>query len=270
MLLAEELELTANSYYEASVTRPPVCASLIGQIRADVCVVGGGYAGLSAALELAARGYAVVLLEAQCVGWGASGRNGGQVIVGFEGEDAVEDQLPDADARRAWDISVEGLRLLRERIAKYAIQCDYVPGYLMAAVNARKSHRLHAWVDHVGHVYDYPVQAIVAADMHDWIASERFHGGAYDPGSGHLHPLKYCLGLAAAARAAGVRVYEHAAVHHVERGAQPVVETATGEVACRFVVLAGSVYLGEYGTRWHRKSRDASCPWALISSPPSP
>lgn len=251
MLLRKEQQLTQNSYYEASVSRPPASAALAERISADVCVVGGGYAGLSAALELAARGYAVVVLEARQVGWGASGRNGGQVIVGFgfAGEEAIEVQLPPADARRAWDISVEGLALLQERIAAYDIECDYVAGHLNLAVNARKTRELAHKVGQVARIYGYPMQLIAPAEIGDWIASERFHSGAFDPYSGHLHPLKYCLGLAAAARRAGVRIFEHSAVSHVARGAKPVVRTGSGEVACDFVVLAGNVYLDQYGDK---------------------
>lgn len=245
----QEVELTRKSYYEATVTRPPASPPLAGSVTADVCVVGGGYAGLSAALELAQRGYSVALLEAQRVGWGASGRNGGQALVGFgfAGQEAIEAQLPAADARRAWDISVEAMRLLHERIARHAIDCDYVPGQLTLAVNARKARVLAAWVNQVAAAYDYPLQAIGAADLGNWIASERFHSGAFDPQSGHLHPLKYCLGLAAAARTAGARLFENSAAIRIERGDRPMVRTTQGEVACRFVVLAGNVYMGGYG-----------------------
>ena len=245
----QEVELIRKSYYEATVTRPAASPSLAGSVAADVCVVGGGYAGLSAALELAQRGYSVALLEAQQVGWGASGRNGGQALVGFgfTGQEAIEAQLPAADARRAWDITVEAMRLLHERIARHAIDCDYVPGQLTLAVNARKARVLDAWVNRVAAAYGYPLQAIGAADLGNWIASERFHSGAFDPQSGHLHPLKYCLGLAAAARAAGVRLFENSAAIRIGRGDKPAVRTARGEVACRFVVLAGNVYISGYG-----------------------
>lgn len=247
MLLEKELGLTENSYYEKSMTRPPASPPLEGRISADVCVVGAGYAGLSAALELAERGYSVALLEARCIGWGASGRNGGQAIVGFAAETAIEAQLRATDAGRAWAISVEGLELLRERIARYAIDCDYVAGYLTAAVSARKARRLHAWVQRVARVFDYPMQWIGPGEIGDWIASRRFCAAAFDPQSGHLHPLKYCLGLAAATRRAGARIFEHSPVSHVDRGDPCVVRTARGAVACRFAVFAGNVYLGEYG-----------------------
>ncbi|QDZ29967.1 FAD-binding oxidoreductase [Noviherbaspirillum sp. UKPF54] len=247
MLLKKEATLNDNSYYEASVVRPPADAPLQGHITADVGVVGGGYAGLSAALELAARGYSVALLEARRIGWGASGRNGGQAIVGYAGQGAMERQLSSGDAHRAWDISVEALQLLQARIAAHAIDCDYTPGYLYLAVTPRKARALDAWVEHLARAYGYAMRWVGAADVRNWVASEQFHAGAFDPHSGHLHPLKYCLGLAAAARDAGVRIFEDSAVIDVRRAAQPLVRTAQGEIACRFVVLAGNVYLDQFG-----------------------
>lgn len=248
---AQELELTRGSWYEASVTRPPAAPALAGSIETDVCVVGGGYAGLSAALELAERGYAVTLLEARQVGWGASGRNGGQALVGFgfAGQEAIEVQLPAADARRTWEVSVDAMHLLHARIERHAIDCDYIPGHLMLAVNARKTRELDAWAQRVAHAYAYPLQSVGPAEIGGWIASERFHSAVFDPRSGHLHPLKYCLGLAAAARAAAARIFEHSAAIGIEHGDRPVVRTTAGAVACRFVVLAGNVYLNDFGKR---------------------
>lgn len=249
MLLKKELGLIEHSYYEASVKRPSPSPSLCGSLNADICVVGAGYAGISAALELAERGYKVVVLEAQRIGWGASGRNGGQAIVGFghAGECAIERQFSAADARRAWDISVEGLQLLRHRIQKHGIHCDYAPGYLSLSVREKKTRALRRWVEHAMRVYNYPLQWIDEAELDQWIASENFHAGVYDPNSGHLHPLKYCLSLAEVARAAGVVIHENSPVFVVQRGSKPVVKTGQGEVVCDFVVLAGNVYLGEYG-----------------------
>ncbi|QFZ86162.1 FAD-dependent oxidoreductase [Variovorax paradoxus] len=249
MLLQKELGVVENSYYEASVARPAVSPALEGTVQADVCVVGGGYAGLSAALELALRGHAVVLLEAQRVGWGASGRNGGQAIVGFgsDGERAIERQLPREDARRAFAITEEGLDLLRDRIATHAIACEWQPGYLSLSVKPSRTKALRHWMDHVEALYGYPLEWIPPADIGQWVASARFHAGVFDTRSGHLHPLKYCLGLAGAARGAGVRMHENSVAYLIERGDRPVVKTAQGEVHCNFVVLAGNVYLAEYG-----------------------
>ncbi|GAB3544999.1 FAD-binding oxidoreductase [Noviherbaspirillum agri] len=247
MLLKKETGLNENSYYEASVARPPARGVLHGRVNADIGVVGGGYAGISAALELAERGYSVVLLEARSIGWGASGRNGGQVIVGYAGQAAIERQLSPADAKRAWDISVEAMDLLQHRIRRHAIDCGYTSGYMTLATTARKARSLNGWIEHLARIYDYPVQAIADADIGDWIASEQFHGGAYDRRSGHLHPLKYCLGMADAARAAGVQIYENSPVIEVRRGEHPVARTQHGELGCRFMVLAGNVYLDQFG-----------------------
>lgn len=248
-LLQNETELTQGSYYEASVNRPAAAAALTGHISVDVCVVGAGYAGLATALELAERGYSVALLEARTVGWGASGRNGGQVIAGFGhgGEDTIEAQLAPADVRRAWDISMEGLHWLQQRITRHAIACDYTPGYLSLAVNARKARTLQQRIEHMARHYGHGQQWIGPQDIGRWVASTRFHAGAFDPASGHLHPLKYALGLAAAARKAGVQLFEDTPALRIEHGAQPVVRTAHGTVACRHVVLAGNVYLNAFG-----------------------
>lgn len=247
-ILDKEAQLTRYSYYEASVARPVVSQPLSDRVSADICVVGGGYAGLSAALELAQRGYRVALLEARQIGWGASGRNGGQVLVGFgfTGQDAIEVQLSPDEARCAWDISVAGLHLLHDNIAQHRIECDYVPGHLSLALNLRKSHALERWVAQLAQRYDYPLQFISHDEIGDWIASEHFHSGAFDAQSGHLHPLKYCLGLAAAAQQAGVHIYENSVAIDIAPGAVPTVKTTHGEIACRYVVLAGNVYLTEF------------------------
>lgn len=249
MLLQKELSVIENSLYEAEIRRPPALPPLAGHVDTDVCVIGGGYAGLSAALELAERGYSVALLEAQRLGWGASGRNGGQVLAGFgaEGEHAMERQLSREDARRAWDVSVLGVDLVRERIARYAIDCDYTNGALTLAVKPRKMRALDAWARHVMDNYDYPLHSITPSELPEWIASQRYYAGVADNRSGHLQPLKYCLGLAQAARHAGVAIYEDSPVFRLERGEQPIAKTAQGQVKADFMILAGNVYLAEYG-----------------------
>lgn len=247
MLLNKEAQLTQNSYYEASVMRPAASAPLGGRIAADVCVVGAGFAGLSAALELRVKGYSVVVLEAKTVGWGASGRNGGQAIVGYASDEAIEAQFKPEDCRRAWNITVEALQLIRQRISDHAIDCDFVSGYMSVALNEKKGRQLAQATVDLHQRYGYEMQAIGPSEIQNWIASGRFHSGAFDPKSGHLHPLKYCLGLAAAARAAGVQIVENSPVIEIVRGSKPLVKTAQGEVACDFVVLAGNVYLDAYG-----------------------
>ena len=248
-LLHKELGVIENSYYEASVQRPVPNRPLQGHVKADVCVVGGGYAGLSCAIELAERGFSVALLEAQRIGWGASGRNGGQAIVGFgsEGERAIERQCTKDIAKAAWDLSVEGIDLLRQRIARFGIDCDYVRGYLTLAPREGKVRDLEAWVRHTRDFYGYSLEWIGNGQLPQYVGSSRFVAGAYDAHSGHLHPLKYCLGLGAAAVRKGVRVFENSAAYRLEAGEDAVVKTAEGEIACKLAVLAGNVYLGEFG-----------------------
>ena len=169
-LLDTDRELTRDSYYAATAPRGPAHPPLQGEVRADVGVVGGGLAGLSAALELAERGLDVVLLEAQTLGFGASGRNGGQAIHGLACDQSViEAQLGQADARRVWDMTIEALDLMRDRIARHAIDCEWQAGYLGLATSARKGRELAAWADRIERVYGYPLARIGPAEVRDWI-----------------------------------------------------------------------------------------------------
>ncbi|MDB5581176.1 MAG: FAD-binding oxidoreductase [Bradyrhizobium sp.] len=248
MLLQKELAVAERSYYEASVKRPAPRPPLTGRIRVDTCVIGAGYAGLSAACELAKAGQTVSVLEAQRVGWGASGRNGGQVLVGFGegGECAIERQLAPADARRVWDVSVAAVALLKSRVESYA-DVEFRQGHLSVAVNNKKFAELCKWANHVQEKYEYTLEELDTASIRERVASTRFFGGIYDARSGHLHPLKYCLALAADAERTGAVIYESSPALRIESGANPVVQSGLGEVQCSQVVLAGNVYLGEYG-----------------------
>lgn len=241
---AADEALALNSYYAATAPRGDGFAPLEGDASCDVAVVGGGLAGLSAALDLAARGHEVRLLEARQVGWGASGRNGGQAIHGLACDQAtIEAQLGLDEARRVWAMSIEALDLLRERIAKHRIACDWRDGYLGLATTPKKGAALTEWADRTAQVYGYPVTRIAPAELGRWIASPRYHSGIHDPRSGHLHPLKYTLGLAHAAAAAGVKLHEGTPVTALVRGERPLLRTARGSVKARQVLLAGNVYL---------------------------
>ncbi len=243
-LLDTDRELARHSYYAATAPRVQAWAPLQGDADCDVAVVGGGLAGLSAAIDLRRKGFDVCLLEARETGSGASGRNGGQAIHGLACDEAVlEGQLGADDARRAWRLSLEALDLLRERIAAHAIDCDWQDGYLGLATSAGKGRTLAAWADRIERVYGHPLQRIAPADIGRWIASPRFHSGIHDPRSGHLHPLKYTQGLARAAAAAGVRIHEQTPVHALLPGERPVLRTAQGRLRARQVLLAGNVYL---------------------------
>ncbi|MDM7942686.1 MAG: FAD-binding oxidoreductase [Hydrogenophaga sp.] len=246
-LIGSDTQLNQKSYYEASVQRPPACAALRESLSVDVVVVGAGFSGLSAALELAQRGLSVVLLEAERIGSGASGRNGGQAIVGFaSGQGPFEDQLGAADARRAWDMSLQAIDLIDARIAGHGIECDRVHGYVYVADSARKQRALIEEVDGLRQ-RGIEVDWAEGADLPRLIGSPRYVAAAREQRSGHLHPLKYALGLARAAQAAGVRIFEHSPVTDLQRGAALVARTAQGQVRARFAVLAGNCMLPEYG-----------------------
>ncbi len=243
-LLDTDEQLARDSYYAATAQRGPGFAPLAGDVSCDVAIVGGGLAGLSAALELAQRGLTVRLLEAREVGWGASGRNGGQAIHGLAcDQDTIEQQLGLDEAKRVWAMSIEALDLIRERIATHAIDCDWRDGYLGLATSARKGAALAAWADRMGSVYGYPLRRIGPGEVRDWIASPRYHSGVHDPRSGHLHPLKYTLGLARAAAAAGAVLHERTPVQALRHGEPAQIVTARGTVSARRVLLAGNVYL---------------------------
>jgi gamma-glutamylputrescine oxidase len=140
-------------------------------------------------------------------------------------------------------MTIEALDLLRERMARHAIECEWQPGFLGVATSARKGAELTRWADRIEGVYNYPLVRIPPAEMGGWIASRRYHSGIHDPRSGHLHPLKYALGIARAAHAAGVRIFEHTPVTALHHGPVVRLETAGGEVIANQVLLAGNVYL---------------------------
>ena len=234
--------LTRRSYYEATVTRPAADAALVGRVSADVCVIGAGFAGLSAALDLRAKGFSVVIVEAHEPGWGASGRNGGQCLVGFANDDPIVEQLGD-DAKRAWRMSVDAVSLVRERISKYSIDCDFTAGYLTVATQKRRIPELRDWMESTVSRFDYAHLSWVD-DANDHVDTDHYLSGVHDSFSGHLHPLKYCLGLANAARQAGVTIYSHSPVTRIVEGAKPRVITDHGEVECAFLVVAGNTSIG--------------------------
>jgi gamma-glutamylputrescine oxidase len=233
-----------RSYYAHSAVPMPDRPALADRVEADVCVVGGGIAGCSTALHLAERGYRVVLLESQQIGYGASGRSGGQAIAGYAcGQDKLERQVGFENARRMWDISVEGLRLIRDRVERHAIDCDLHWGQLHVAIKERQRADLLEERRALEERYGYPqLRFMERADVESLLATKRYCAGLYDAGSGHLHPLNYTRGLAAAAEAAGVRIFENSAVTGLHIAEPAIVSTERGSVRARFVALCCNAY----------------------------
>jgi gamma-glutamylputrescine oxidase len=236
----------ARTSYSATADPAPKRAVLAGTHHCAVCVIGGGIAGTSAALHLAERGFDVIVLEAQQIGWGASGRSGAQVLPGVAAtQEALEKLIGVDDAHKVWDVSVAGVQLVRELIARHGIDGEFAAGHMLTAVKARHDVQLRAYLEELQRRYAYHgIRYMPAAEVRSILASTRYRGALYDSNAGHLHPLKYTLGLASAAERAGVRIFEGTrAVDFAGRG--PVrVRTAGGEVRCRQLVLCGDVYLG--------------------------
>jgi len=248
MLLQSDTQLNQKSYYEASVQRDAPAPALQDAVSADVVVVGAGFAGLSTAIELAKRGYKVIVLEADRICAGASGRNGGQAIVGYaSGQAPFEEQLGATQARLAWDMSVESIDLIDQRISEFDIQCDRQHGYLYVADSARKARALEADMQGLARDYGFQSEFVRGADVQQHIHSPRYLACAFERKSGHLHPLKYGLGLACAARHLGVQIFEYSAVTRLQRGTRLIASTAQGSVSASFGVLAANCMLPEYG-----------------------
>ncbi|HEX6112463.1 MAG TPA: FAD-binding oxidoreductase [Geminicoccaceae bacterium] len=235
-----------DSYYVATANAMAVHPQLAGSVYADVCIIGGGFTGTSAALHLAERGYDVVLLEAARIGAGASGRSGGQVISGQRlSASELEKAFGIERARLLWQLAEEAKATVRERIARHAIACDLKPGGLITAHRPRHARHLERTAEHLANAYDYPhARYVDRAELSEMLATRRYFGGLLDTGACHLHSLNFVLGLADAAVASGARLFERSRVLRIQEARPPVVSTAQGRVEARFVVLAMNGYLG--------------------------
>ena len=235
------------SYYAATAHAAPPRPALAGEASPEVCIVGAGFTGLSAALELAERGHEVMVLEAARVGWGASGRNGGQIVNGLNASLAtIEARYGQGVADFVGTLVQEGGRIIRERIARYGIECDLKDGNVFAAFTDRQMRDLEAvrtlWRRH-GHD-SFEMLDRLAIRGH--VASEVYAGGMLDRAGGHMHPLNLALGQAAAFEGLGGTIHEASPVVAVDdAGGRPVVRTARGTVRPAALILAGNAYLGQ-------------------------
>lgn len=229
------------SFYAATATDFPRLPPLQGAVRADVCVVGGGYTGLSAALHLARRGFSVVLLEAQRVGFGASGRNGGQVGSGQrQDQDWLEKGLGQTRARALWDLAEEAKALVKTLCAEEGLA--YAPGVALACHKASEARDAADYAARLARDYDHAAIEVLDRDrIRTLTGSERFEGGVLDRSAGHVHPLNFALALARGAMAAGAVLHEGSEVLRVETGR---VTTSAGEVRADHILLACNGYLG--------------------------
>jgi gamma-glutamylputrescine oxidase len=234
------------SWYAATADALPAFAPLKSAARADVVVVGAGYTGLSAALHLAEAGMDVALIEAQRVGFGASGRNGGQLGSGQRmDQQSLEKLVGDGDAAKLWDLAEDAKNLVKSLIEKHDIDCYIQPGVAHATMSAKEMAHEHAYADHLAERYGYDqIQKLDKDAMQALCPSPAYHGGVLDMGAAHLHPLRYALGLARAAQSAGVRIYERSEVTGIDEGARATVHTKGGQISADHVILACNGYLG--------------------------
>jgi len=236
----------ADSYYAATKNMATDYPQLTENQTVDVCIVGGGFTGVATALELAERGYCVAVVEARKIGWGASGRNGGQLIRGMgQTPERFASQIGQEGVAAIHQMGIEAVELVRERVRQYDIQCDLRMGYVDVAI---KSGQMTAITDDYVALkqrrYPHQLQLLYEKDLKQYVNSERYIGGMVDMGSGHLHPLNLCLGEAKAAQQLGVWFFEQSPVVNIIQNPRPQVLTDKGSVTCQFVVLAGNAYLG--------------------------
>lgn len=235
-----------DSWYAATATPLDPFPALEGDITADVCIVGGGYTGLSAALHLAEAGRKVVLLEAHRAGFGASGRNGGQLGSGQrQDQEALEAMFGMDEAKKLWQLGEDSKDLVRGLIAKHGIDCHLKPGIAWTGSTAGDVKHLHDYAEHLDKHYGYnQLEVMDAAACHKLCPSPDYKGGVLDMGAGHLHPLNLAIGLARAAAAAGAQLHDRSEVLEIEEGSKVKVKTAGGSVTADHLILACNGYLG--------------------------
>lgn len=232
-----------TSYYAASVNEHTQYSALEGDQIADVCVVGGGFTGISTALHLAERGYNVHVVEANKVGWGASGRNGGQMIGGISGEGRLAKSLGREGESVLWDMRWAGHEIIRERVATYGIECDLKAGYLDVAIKPRHLRALQEDFEEMQkRKFPFETKLLSQDETEELIGTRSYIGSLLNMANGHLHPLNLCIGEACAAVSKGATIYEQSPVLDIKRGDKAKVVTAHGSVSADFVILAGNAY----------------------------
>ena len=232
-----------DSYYAATANDRRAHPVLKGREQADVCIVGAGFTGLSAALTLAERGFSVAVIEARRVGWGASGRNGGQLIGDPGTESRMRHRLGADFADLLWSLRWRGHEIIEERVRRYAIDCDLKPGYLDVAIKPRHLQELradHAYLQSRGFAHE--AKLLTGAEVADLLGTSVYIGGLTNLRNGHLHPLNLCLGEARAAESLGARIYENSPVSRIVHGTRPRVLVPGGEVEADAVLVAGDAY----------------------------
>ncbi len=237
----------APSYYAATANPHPERPALLGETTADVCVIGAGFTGLSTALHLAEKGFSVVLLDAHRVGWGASGRNGGQIATGPRvAMRHLEAEVGPSRAAELWRIALDAKVVLRDRVARHAIACDLKAGAVHGEVTKAGARHAHEEAAHLAERYGYGhITPLDRKEIRIETGSDYYAGGYFDADAGHLHPLNYALGLARAAMSAGVQIFETSPVRRITDTTPQRIETPQGHVLAEHIVFATNGYTGD-------------------------
>lgn len=235
-----------NSYYAATRNKTGDYPVLEEVVECDVCVIGAGYTGLSSALFLAEAGYSVTVLEAAKVGFGASGRNGGQLVNSYSRDvDVIEQRYGDKSAEVLGSMIFEGGNIIRQRIKQYDIQCDYRQGGIFAALNKKQLNGLAEQKSSWERYGNKQLRMLDSADIAKEVGSESYVGGLLDMSGGHIHPLNLALGEAAAFVGLGGRIFEQSAAVDIKYGEPHVISTAKGRVRAKYLLIAGNAYLSQ-------------------------
>ena len=232
-----------NSYYANSIKEETNYPVLEEDLTTDICIVGGGFSGVSAGLHLSELGYKVVIIEANKIGWGATGRNGGEIIGGFSGDDIMQEKYDAKYTDMVWNMRWEGNDIIRKRVEKYNIDCDLKWGYLDVAIKKRHIQDLKfSYEDMQNHNYPHQISLLTGDETKNLIGTNEYIGGLLNMGNGHVHSLNLCIGEAKAAESLGTLIYEKSPVLRIEKNNKPKVYTSKGSVTANSLLLTGNAY----------------------------
>lgn len=242
-----------KSYYAATANQDLKYEQLNSNLRTQVCVIGGGFTGLNTAINLAKKGYDVVLIESEKIGWGASGRNGGQLISGFSFSDHFEKKGTENDIQNIWQLGAKSADLVRERVSEFSIDCDLKEGFIDVATNRKHMDELidrsEEWKQSG---YHHNLELVDENQVKKYVNSDSYVGGLIDSGSGHIHPLNLCLGEAKAASELGVMIYEDTHAVEILSGSPSKVATENGIIESDYIVIATNAYIGDLNKKLRR------------------
>ncbi len=260
----------ASSYYAATAIKKTTYPILSENISCDVAVIGGGFSGVNTALELAERGFHVVILEANRIGWGATGRNGGQIIGGIgHTPERFRRAIGESGIRAIYQMGIEARDIINDRVKTYGINCDLKWGYCDVALKTKHMELFREWKEferEIGNPHTYTL--LDKQELKEFVDSDRYVGGLHNTSNGHIHPLNLCIGEAEVVTKLGGEIYEQSRVLNLEKKFKPVIHTKHGSVTAKNVVLAGNAYMGNLVPKLSRRILPSAS--SVIATAPIP